>query len=599
MSGRIALSQLHRENLRFVSFWETKPVHIWSVNEWDRCWILEIPTNATKRAARSVLLHDISFLQKSITVKKHLRALDRLHQESQSTSPDPINDDIWKRAEGLAIASNDARDAVFQHATRMLTGERRAGTIVSATELEEEEDDAEETTAERMALPRPPLPLPASRSRSPLGSLPTTLLPTAPLPALPLVQQPVPTGAASVTGSVAPSVAPSIAPSAYTADGRNYFEKLEITGLGARLACLNRTIDPRNLSADRIVFVGEINQADSIRTLFTADEWDQLSQDFEKIDNANALAITALSQLWETVALPLVTSYQEVISKEIDPRKIIETLAAKTYLAANSDQVNEVSGFIQAAFLAMFRAIQRGLFLQVETSEADYRDHLLHHLFEPMFAETTTTFLRYQRGERTNQQRRQQFNEGRAMSERRGQNGWKHDAIIDIRLESQWWHLFFLEVVGSPTLVDDQKHAEDQTKLFKAMQLALFNIRNLLLCRGVAEDKLRVVEAHACIVYQRKLEHFRMVRDEDGLYLVDVVFEASVPDRADEMGGQFQDILEYNLLELKSRMIDMHHKVVALLQSVSRRDKGLKRRRSKGERSTPATPAKKNQTGAS
>ncbi|KAI8996190.1 hypothetical protein BC832DRAFT_595531 [Gaertneriomyces semiglobifer] len=152
------------------------------------------------------------------------------------------------------------------------------------------------------------------------------------------------------------------------------------------------------------------------------------------------------------------------------------------------------------------------------------------------------------RGERTNQQRRQQFNEGRALSDRRGLNGWKHDAIIDIQLESQWWHLYFLEVVGSPTLINEQKYSEDLTKTFKAMQLAVFNIRNLLLCRGVTEDKLGVVEAHGCIVYQRKLEHFRMVRDQDGLYLVDVIFEASLPDRKDEMAGQFPDILEYNLL---------------------------------------------------
>ncbi|KAJ3189977.1 60S ribosomal protein L14 [Gaertneriomyces sp. JEL0708] len=259
---------------------------------------------------------------------------------------------------------------------------------------------------------------------------------------------------------------------------------------------------------------------------------------------------SVLKRVWKRVSNDMLLR-GKILGANNDMRQIREELSERTYRAQDSEEVNELKGFVQSAFLAIFFTFKNGFLFSCDVSETDYRDRLIHMLIEPLFMDDTYPYLLYQRGERINQQRRLQTDKMRLTSECRGAGGWKHDRLIDIRLNYQWSHIFFLEVVGAPNYVDDQKRTDDQIKMLKVMQLSIHHLHNMLIRLGVEEDGLDFLESYGCLVYQRELQHYRMHRTREGLFLVDITEEKPLPLTKAEIMDHAREIMENSVLGIK------------------------------------------------
>jgi len=119
----------------------------------------------------------------------------------------------------------------------------------------------------------------------------------------------------------------------------------------------------------------------------------------------------------------------------------------------------------------------------------------------------------------------------------------------------------FGEVVGNAYYYDDVKMNSDREKIFKAMQLALFKIRELF-----PEDhpNLKNLETYGILVYKRDVFFYSM-HWIDGVYLVDQFDKFLIPNASMQLKN-LSDIIR-TIITFKNCVISLQQNIESALKS--------------------------------
>ncbi|KAJ3149861.1 hypothetical protein HDU86_006819 [Geranomyces michiganensis] len=385
---------------------------------------------------------------------------------------------------------------------------------------------------------------------------------------------------------------------------------VEAEGLALNLENVDRLRDTDNLAAWKIIELGTNHQTGAIRI---SKEYERRDTLFNVAVDANGTAFykSALLELWELHGRPLSERYKVECGQNCEHREFSEVIRDRVLPVASadlpeivvfsnnaSDEINEVRTYVQSVWASLFEAVQHRSLTAAGTSEYQYRAHLIDGLFENMFHKNSVPLLRYKCGEPENAQRNEQCRQYHEAPDRRGAGGWHHDGMVSLRLDHKWFNVFTLEVIGGPTKHDDGKHRTDVVKVYKAMALSIFFLRNYLESCGVAKEDMVAIEAFGAVVNETTVSGYRMYRTSDGLYLVRAVFEFSLPVDHHGFTEHLTEHIEELFIELKSRMVDLHGRLTKLIANAraSASTTTLRRKRSiprRGEPTIQPTPKKR------
>ncbi|CAB4494190.1 unnamed protein product [Rhizophagus irregularis] len=127
-------------------------------------------------------------------------------------------------------------------------------------------------------------------------------------------------------------------------------------------------------------------------------------------------------------------------------------------------------------------------------SEYAYKSWIINRLWEEVFLDVNGVIC-MKTGEVENTDRKFQLEIKRCLDKRNTNAGsWFHDAILLMNFSQNEIQVAFGEVVGNAYYHDDVKMNGDREKILKAMQLALFKIRQLF-----PEDHPNLKNLETCV----------------------------------------------------------------------------------------------------
>ncbi|CAG8610604.1 2485_t:CDS:2, partial [Scutellospora calospora] len=140
--------------------------------------------------------------------------------------------------------------------------------------------------------------------------------------------------------------------------------------------------------------------------------------------------------------------------------------------------------------------------------------------------------------------------------------------IIEVSLNATDLEIGLMEVVGSAIEIDFKKLGEDTEKVFKAMQISMFYQRLYFLQRGATEDKIKCIESYGIVVYQRVITIYTMHRIPEGIYIVDILMQFSIPEIKNDF-YMIKELIE-KIYFFKIRIMEYYTKMRAIIQNPSR-----------------------------
>ncbi|CAJ0847184.1 6043_t:CDS:2, partial [Entrophospora sp. SA101] len=89
---------------------------------------------------------------------------------------------------------------------------------------------------------------------------------------------------------------------------------------------------------------------------------------------------------------------------------------------------------------------------------------------------------------------------------------WYHDGILTINVNGADEYIGFLEVVGNSMIEDHKKMMGDRDKILKAMQLALFQLEQIMRNSGINDKKKlqQNLEIFGILVYKQDFIFYAM-----------------------------------------------------------------------------------------
>ncbi|CAI2163821.1 2702_t:CDS:10 [Funneliformis geosporum] len=160
-------------------------------------------------------------------------------------------------------------------------------------------------------------------------------------------------------------------------------------------------------------------------------------------------------------------------------------------------------------------------------SEFSYREDFISPILARAFDDLDT--IRFRTGEIEKMLTKKQRNETEQQKSRI-HLGCNQYGIIEVSLNATNLEIGFMEVVGSAIEIDFKKLCEDTEKVFKAMKISMFYQRQHFLQRGATEDKIKCIESYGIVVYQRVITIYTMHRIPEGIYIVDILTQFSIPE---------------------------------------------------------------------
>ncbi|RUS17806.1 hypothetical protein BC938DRAFT_476156 [Jimgerdemannia flammicorona] len=251
----------------------------------------------------------------------------------------------------------------------------------------------------------------------------------------------------------------------------------------------------------QIIFLPERGLYDEIKEQFSDQEWQALESSW--------------SEVCVLVRIPLLVAEEKIIQQL--PSIVNDNIESllEEYAQATADAT---TGFHVRSSLLSEKATrfptssrESGRLICYQTpinvlhdasaSEYEYRDLVINPLWRDVFFDVNHV-IRMRTGEVENLDRKFQRNLSKFPNERRA-IGWLHDAILVMKVASVDVQVGFGEVVGNACELNDGKMCEDRTKILKAMQLALVQLRRLLLEKGVDKSLLWKLETFGILVYNK------------------------------------------------------------------------------------------------
>ncbi|RGB26583.1 hypothetical protein C1646_674669 [Rhizophagus diaphanus] len=222
---------------------------------------------------------------------------------------------------------------------------------------------------------------------------------------------------------------------------------------------------------------------------------------------------------------------------------------------------------VYTAFLMYFQTPLNPL-IDANASEYAYRSRIINRLWEEVFLDVNGVIY-MKTGEVENTDRKFQLEIKRYKDKRNTNAGsWFHDAILSMNVNQSEIQVAFGEVVGNAYYHDDVKMNGDREKILKAMQLALFKIRQLF--PGDIPN-LKNLETYGILVYKRDVFFYSM-HWIDGVYLVDQ-FDKFLIHNASTQLKNLSDIIR-TMITFKNRVISLQQNIESALKFRKKLNRG-------------------------
>nr|CAG8619539.1 12036_t:CDS:10 [Entrophospora candida] len=236
---------------------------------------------------------------------------------------------------------------------------------------------------------------------------------------------------------------------------------------------------------------------------------------------------------WEEIIKPLLNTYGGAF---IEPKSMLDDVLMNLDIVMEKPY-NGVFNYKQHYILLWVQDLYKRFILNFKAplnkltdskqSEFSYREDFISPILARAFDDLDT--IRFRTGEIENMLTKKQRNETEQQKSRI-RLGCNQDGIIEISLNATDLEIGFMEVVGSAIEIDFKKLGEDTEKVFKAMQISVFYQRLYFLQRGATEDKIKFIESYGIVVYQRVITIYTMHRIPEGIYIVDILMQFSIPE---------------------------------------------------------------------
>ncbi|CAG8501226.1 19526_t:CDS:10 [Rhizophagus irregularis] len=340
---------------------------------------------------------------------------------------------------------------------------------------------------------------------------------------------------------------------------------------------LNPTIErllgiEKGIARYRITFLPEFHLNDPVKRLFTDKEWIVMESKWRKIEEEIVNSLLPI----ESNLQSLLKRYENVISQNtigcyIDLNKVESAIGQvpfeNDYLFARDWTLRWIQQ-VYTAFLMCFQTPINPL-IDANASEYAYRSRIINRLWEEVFLDVNGVIY-MKTGEVENTDRKFQLEIKRYKDKRNTNSGsWFHDAILSMNVSQSEIQVAFGEVVGNAYYHDDVKMNGDREKILKAMQLALFKIRQLF---PGDSPNLKNLETYGILVYKRDVFFYSM-HWIDGVYLVDQFDKFLIPNASTQLKNLsdiIRTMITFKPLDSENTISNEHARRNEILQSIDK-----------------------------
>ncbi|CAG8680975.1 16168_t:CDS:10 [Funneliformis caledonium] len=319
----------------------------------------------------------------------------------------------------------------------------------------------------------------------------------------------------------------------------------------------------------RIIDLSDRNAANPVNKIFTTSE-KELLKDFWDTSEESC-QFNTYDPKWEEIIKPLLNTYGGAF---IEPKSMfddvlmnLDIVMEKPYNGVFNYKQHYILLWVQdlyKRFILNFKAPLNKL-TDSKQSEFSYREDFISPILARAFDDLDT--IRFRTGEIENMLTKKQRNETEQQKSRI-RLGYNQDGIIEVSLNATDLEIGFMEVVGSAIEIDFKKLGEDTEKVFKAMQISMFYQRLYFLQRGATEDKIKCIESYGIVVYQRVITIYTMHRIPEGIYIVDILMQFSIPEIKNDF-YMIKELIE-KIYFFKIRIMEYYTKMRAIIQNPSR-----------------------------
>ncbi|CAI2189609.1 7213_t:CDS:10 [Funneliformis geosporum] len=269
----------------------------------------------------------------------------------------------------------------------------------------------------------------------------------------------------------------------------------------------------------RIVDLSDRNAANPVNKIFTTSE-KELLKDFWDTSEQSC-QFNTYEPKWEEIIKPLLNTYDGAF---IEPKSILTYVV---YFHREDEKPVRYDHNLEDRTDQHNRAAPLNKLTDSKQSEFSYREDFISPILARAFDDLDT--IRFRTGEIEKMLTKKQRNETEQQKSRI-HLGCNQYGIIEVSLNATNLEIGFMEVVGSAIEIDFKKLCEDTEKVFKAMKISMFYQRQHFLQRGATEDKIKCIESYGIVVYQRVITIYTMHRIPEGIYIVDILTQFSIPE---------------------------------------------------------------------